>query len=135
MNPNKQYSYHIRWTECTVRHRMKILLSVTWNISESPLNTHGMFTEIFTFSPTECCWRAGTIQLTIQYLFQGKNSKKFHQISDFKVILLWTTMHEIQNIGGGGSCPLAGSNLGILFLGVAKPVHYHYATQLHISYV
>ena len=87
------------------------------------------------FRPTECCWRAGTIQLTIQYLFQGKNSKKFHQISDFKVILLWTTMHEIQKIGGGGSCPLAGSNLGILFLGVAKPVHYHYATQLHISYV
>ena len=27
-------------------HRMKILLSVNWNISECPLNTHGMFTEI-----------------------------------------------------------------------------------------
>ena len=38
--------YHGTFPRTGDTHKMKILLSVNWNISESPLNNHDMITEI-----------------------------------------------------------------------------------------
>ena len=85
-------------------HRMKIFLSVNWNISQCPMIAHGMFTEIrisgivhvvifqWSLSPTECCWMTGTFQLPNRNFFLNFHEKKFkifYQIRGFKVILLW----------------------------------------------
>ena len=104
-------------------HRMKILLSVNWNISECPLNVYGMFTEIrisgivqWPFSDlTVRYWMAGTFKWPSSNSFSY--SKIVHQIRGFKVILLWNTTHEII-INEKKSCPRAGSNPIILLLAI-----------------
>ena len=62
-------------------NRMKILLSVNWNISECPWMLtecalksefkHCSMTFQWAFSPTECCWKTGTTQwqFSIYFLF------------------------------------------------------------------
>ena len=89
-------------------HRMKIPLSIDWNISECPLNAHGMFTESIVHWPFSGhpvplnaaeCQAHFSDHSVIFFNFQEKKSKYFHQIRGFKVILLWMTMHEIKKRG------------------------------------
>ena len=123
---------------------MKILLSVNWNISECPLNAHGMFTEIrisgtvqWPFSglsvPLNAAeWQAHFSDHSVFFFyFQGKKFKNFHQIRGIKLILLLFTTHEI-NKNKKKLCPRPGSNQGILVLVVPNPVRYLCATLLHI---
>ena len=75
-------------------HRMNILLSVNWNISECPLNVHGMFTEIrisgtvqWPFSkhsvPLNAAeWQAHFSDHSVIF-FNFQIQKKFHQIRGF----------------------------------------------------
>ena len=76
---------------------MKILLSVNWNISECPLNTHGMFTEIrisgivqWPFSrhsvPLNAAeWQAHFSDYSVIFFdFQEKKLKKNYQIRGLK---------------------------------------------------
>ena len=122
------------------QHRMKILLSVTWNISECPLIAHEMFTEIRISGMVQwpfggnCCWMAGTFQwpFSIFFFSGGKNSTDFHPIKGFKVILSWITTHKIKKMWKK-SCPRAGSYQVVLFLLIHKPVRYLYATLLYSS--
>ena len=84
-----QYNYY-SWNT----HRMKILLSVNWNISECPLNAHGMFTEIrisgtvqWPFSkhsvPLNAAeWQAHFSDHSVIF-FYFQIQKKFHQIRGF----------------------------------------------------
>ena len=104
-----------------------ISMECSRNVHWNPDFRHCPVTFQWTFSPTECCWTAGTFQWPFRkfFLFSGKKSKKKnHQIMGFKVILLWITTHEIKKKWGKKSCPRAGSNQGILFHDVPKPVRY-----------
>ena len=96
----------------STHHRMKILHSVNWNISECPLNAHGMFTEnqisgIFQWRFSEHsvplkCWMTVTFQwsFSIGGFFFRKKSPFFQQIRVFEVILLWIKIHEIHKKNG-----------------------------------
>ena len=71
-------------------HRMKILLSVSWNISEYPLNAHGMFTEI-------------QISGIVQWPFSGHsvplNAAEWQaHFSDHSIIFLLISGEKIQNL-------------------------------------
>ena len=92
---------------------MKILFSVNWNISECPLNAHGMFTEIqisgivqWPFSEhsvplNAAAWQVHFSDYSVIFLIlREKNSKTFHQIRGFKVVLLCITTHEITKKWG-----------------------------------
>ena len=70
-------------------HRMKLLLSVNWNIYECPLNAHGMFTEIWISGTVQWPFTGHSVQLNaaewqahfsdhlvIFFNFQGKKFKK-----------------------------------------------------------
>ena len=126
---------------------MKILLSVNWNISECPLNAHGMFTEIRISGTVQWPFSGHSVPLNaaewqahfsdhsvfLFWIFRVKNSKLFHQIRGIKLILLWFTTHEIKkNKKKNYAHGHAGSNQGILVLVVPNPVRYLCATLLHI---
>ena len=111
-----RYQSYLFWNQLyflkqTNINRMKILLSVNWNISECPLNAQGTFTEIrisgtvqWPFSghsvPLNAAeWQAHFSDHSVIFLiFRVKNSKKNHQIRCFKLILLWITTHEIMKL-------------------------------------
>ena len=124
---------------------MKILLSVNWNISECPLNAHGMFTEIRISGTVQWPFNGHSIPLNAAewqahfsdhsvffFNFQGKKFKKIHQIRGIKLISLWFTTHEIKKNSKKKLCPRPRWNQGILVLVVPKPVRYLCATLLHI---
>ena len=86
------------------------------NVHWNPDFRHCSVTFQWTFSPTECCWMAGTFQwpFSIFFLFSG------YQIRGIKLILLLFTTHEINK--KNKLCPRPGSNQGIFVLVVPNPV-------------